>query len=1150
MPTRDSTSVRTSRAAPKSAFNGALTSTLLTLPLASSSLLAQGNRIEVTPPDGNSRIEEMWAAPGMLQNPVAITFDSDGALYIAETDRAGNAVTDTRHLEHLNAIEEDLKLRSVEDRRALIERWIEGGHFEPDHFTRTEDRVRVLRDTDGDGVADESAVFAGGFNDSVDGIASGLLWVDDTLYFTNIPHLWALRDTDSDGVADEREQLSSGYGVRWCFYGHDLHGLILGPDGRLYFSLGDRGYNVLTPEGERLVGVDRGAVFRCWPDGSGLELFYDGLRNPQELAFDEFGNLFTGDNNSDSGDKARVIHIVEGGDSGWRQNVQSLPSRGPWNRERMWNLVGEENANLTSPTRPAWSLPPIAHVTAGPSGFSHYPGTGESETYDDQFFLVDFYGSGATLHTFRLEPDGAWFELQDKGVYYKGKTVTVIAWGLDGRLYLSDWGGGWEPNPKGNVFTITNQTVREDPAQLAAIEEVRALIQGGLAEATSEQLLELLHHRDQRIRQGAQQRLAKDSSTSPTLAALAADAEAPLLARVHAIWTIGQHARSSPDLAAPLTDLINDQDPQIRIQSTKLLADLRIDLPEKYLTLLSDPNPQVCFYAALALGMTGHVPAQLSLLELLERSGDTDPILRHGAAYAIALINRPDELIDIATTRSAPARLGAVVALRRMKSPAVSAFLHDPDPRVAIESARAIYDLYIDEALPSLAALIEGVPPDRRIEPLMRRTIEANVLLGTSEAADRLAAFAASEAAEDTWRTLALQRLDGWDEPLKREGVWGDWVDLPARDSAAVSAAVAPHIDQIRDRATGEEAETLAASLASRLTLDVPVEEAMAMLAAPDRDAASRRTILEQIARDHPDRTQEACDLVLASDGPPALRMRTRELMLAAAPQRGVELLRDALDARSLDERQHAAGALLSTDSPLAADIASDLRGRLSAGSIDPAIALEVAVATGESNLERTEWLAEGGNPVRGRNIFFQHASAQCVRCHAVDGKGGIAGPDMSDAGLRLTTEQIIESMTEPAATIADGYGTVSLMLAGGGFVSGPLVRESPSAVTLMLAGEERTYQNFQIRERSGPVSAMPDMSSLLSPREIRDVVAYLETLQAEPPARTVSQSSSAASTTTTRRGLGLAGGLVVIAGAFLLIVGIPLVILIKRNYN
>ncbi|MBL8759744.1 MAG: glucose dehydrogenase, partial [Phycisphaerae bacterium] len=184
--------------------------------------------------DNQSRRVEVWAKPGLTQSPVSFAIDWKGNVYVAETDRAGNAVSDTRVLGKLNAVEEDLKLKSVEDRRALINKWIAAGAFEKDFFTRTEDRVRIVRDTDGDGVADSSAVFAGGFNDALDGIGAGVLFLNNSIYYTCIPSLWKLTDTNNDFAADTREKLSSGYGVRWCFFGHDLHGLALGPDGRVY----------------------------------------------------------------------------------------------------------------------------------------------------------------------------------------------------------------------------------------------------------------------------------------------------------------------------------------------------------------------------------------------------------------------------------------------------------------------------------------------------------------------------------------------------------------------------------------------------------------------------------------------------------------------------------------------------------------------------------------------------------------------------------------------------------------------------------------------------------------------------------------------------------------------------------------------------
>ena len=163
--------------------------------------------------------------------------------------------------------------------------------------------------------------------------------------------------------------LHDGYGVHVGFLGHDLHGLRFGPDGRLYFSIGDRGFNVTTFDGKTLAVPDTGSVLRCNPDGTELEVFATGLRNPQELAFDEYGNLFTGDNNSDSGDRARWVYVVEGGDSGWRigyQFLESPYSRGPWNEERLWYPAFAGQA--------AYIVPPIANLADGPSGLTYDPG--------------------------------------------------------------------------------------------------------------------------------------------------------------------------------------------------------------------------------------------------------------------------------------------------------------------------------------------------------------------------------------------------------------------------------------------------------------------------------------------------------------------------------------------------------------------------------------------------------------------------------------------------------------------------------------------------------------------------------------------------------------------------------------------------------
>jgi quinoprotein glucose dehydrogenase len=213
-------------------------------------------------------------------------------------------------------LDEDLANRSIDDLLAMYKKHKFTG------FEDYADQLRTVWDSTGEGKADKSAVFSGGYNRPQDGLAAGVLARKGNVYFTCIPDLYLLKDTNGDNKADEKKSLFTGFGPTAQFLGHDLHGLRMGPDGKLYFSIGDRGFNVMTKEKTELKFPNTGAVLRCDPDGKNLEVVHSGLRNPQEIAFDDYGNLFTYDNNSDSGDRARWVQIVEGGDSGWRGGFQ------------------------------------------------------------------------------------------------------------------------------------------------------------------------------------------------------------------------------------------------------------------------------------------------------------------------------------------------------------------------------------------------------------------------------------------------------------------------------------------------------------------------------------------------------------------------------------------------------------------------------------------------------------------------------------------------------------------------------------------------------------------------------------------------------------------------------------------------------------
>jgi len=140
-----------------------------------------------------------------------------------------------------------------------------------------------------------------------------------------------------------------------------------------------------------------------------------------------------------------------------------------------------------------------------------------------------------------------------------------------------------------------------------------------------------------------------------------------------------------------------------------------------------------------------------------------------------------------------------------------------------------------------------------------------------------------------------------------------------------------------------------------------------------------------------------------------------------------------------------------------------------------------------------------GGNWWAGRNVFLSNPTAQCVRCHALDGSGGKVGPAMDDIGNRLTREQILESLIEPSKRIAPGYGSVVLTLTNGQEVTGLLEEENEEALILRTSdAEPLEVAHSRIKTRRNLPSGMPAMGKMISKRELRDLIEYLSNLKAK----------------------------------------------------
>ena len=864
-------------------------------------------------PDGISK--RIIAAGPLVRDPVAFAVDAKGRAYVCESERQEFGVEDNRSSPFW--LQDDLALQTVDDRLAMYEKHKDRRQDGMDYYTAREDRLTCLSDEDGDGIMDTVRPFTDPFAEPLDGTLAGVLVEDGTAWITNIPHLWIATDEDQDGRAESRRSAQRGFGVRIALRGHDMHGLARGPDGRIYFSIGDRGFYLQTSDGRLLHDAGSGAVFRCEADGSGLEVVHVGLRNPQELAFNEYGDLFTGDNNSDAGDRARIVQILPGGETGWRMEYQTLEGsnqRGPWNQEGIWQVE--------HPVRPRWALPPIIHLGSGPSGLVFHPGTGFRPDLAGSFFMCDFRGDPAAslLWRFRLEPEGAGYRLSEQEKFIEGVLCTDVDFTPNGALWISAWGGGWVSTDRGRLFEFTDsQGLR--PFVEMGVEDL--LNRKDLDVFPADQLAgmvtleRLLGDADRRVRQKVQNHLAAGGEKEADLLVSIARGEfshsKDAFSRIHALWGLEQWSRKNPQSTGErllsLSLLEGDPQEEIRRQLARIYGEWADPRGKSVLIrLLEDPSARVRSMAALALARIGAPEAREELFQIGISAATNDPVLYHSVVMGLAGSCTEADLILEGLSRDASKerRLLALLALRKKHHPywlfegveaeesdsniapltpqrllnlglrvrndeltevrAVSAslslFLNDPDPEVVAEAARGIHDLESAEGLPRLADLlirwsrIDEEEVNRWGDwmwPVGRRAIDAALRHGGTPHLKAMAVFATLPHVPLGLRQLALETVADWNEPPAREGVRG---------------LVRPVVEGLRP-AGDDTAKVLAEPLISLLK---PAE--------PLQGVALRAALIHQI----PLAPEVNRSVLYASEQPEEFRIQALEQLLEQLP--------------------------------------------------------------------------------------------------------------------------------------------------------------------------------------------------------------------------------------------------------------------------
>lgn len=1085
-------------------------------------------RQSITPKIADGLELSLWASDSLILDPIALQIDDEGKVYLTRANRPKHSEFDIRG--HQDWMTPSIALQSVEERRDFLHttfapeksaenEWLtdlneDGSHDWKDLAVEKEE-VWMLEDSNDNGIADKATRILEDFNEEVTDVAGALLVRENDVFVGVGPDMWRLTDTNNDLILDEKTSIAHGFAVHIGFGGHGMSGAIEGPDGKIYWGIGDIGANLTSVDGEKHKYPNQGVIVRSNPDGSDFEVFARGLRNTHEFVFDAYGNIISSDNDGDhAGESERLVHIVEGSDAGWRANWQYGKYTDPENNDyKVW--MDEKLFVPRWEGQAAYIIPPIQNFHNGPTGMTYNPGTALGKNWLNKFFLVEFVGNPDRSHiwSFDLKPKGASFELNTDKSILSGVLPTGIQFGPDGALYLADWMTGWEPKNYGRIWKLD---VTKDENNLEnERKETQRLMTLDYEDQSTDELVALLSYPDMRIRKKAQFALVKSSSGLNAFKNVLKEGENQF-ARIHAIWGIGQIAAEDLESAKPLVDILSDNDPEIIAQATKVLGDVKYaDAASAFIPLLKHANDRVKFFAAQALGRIQYEAAVQPLLAMIEANNDADVYLRHAAVLALSRIGKVEPILDLVNNPDRSLRIAAVLVLRRLQDPLVAQFLNDEDEYIVTEAARAINDDWsIEEALPALANTLKI--EKFTSEPLLRRAINAALRVGSDEALESLITFAKRKDVSSVLRGEALATIGTWAKPSVLDRVDGRYRGKIERDPNSVKQKFEKDIPDFIEDTDTEILISISKTLAN-LGIESHNHELFGIMK-NHKSPEVRSEVLKALGELQFKNIEMAMQLGMQDKD-----QEVRTTAVGLIPQ--LEVSRENLPSivnpifkkGSVREQQQLITVLGELPLEKSGDVLERLIGQAKSNRLNESVILDLIEAVEATNSEtliaQLDSIKKTGNSIdayqetllggdysAGRRVFDRNPTAQCTRCHAVGGAGGNVGPQLENIGNILSREQILESLIEPSKRLAPGYGSVALTLKDGQKVNGILEEETEEELTLRTSeAEPLEIPVPRIEKRENMPSAMPAMGRLISKRELRDLIEYLANLKKTP---------------------------------------------------
>ena len=916
-------------------------------------------------------------------------------------------------------------------------------------YRKEGDRILILEDTDGDGIADKQTVFYQGTD--IDA-ALGIAVLGNRVIVSRSPNVLIFTDTDGDGKADRKDTLFTAIGG--VQHDHAIHSFNFGPDGKLYFNFGNEGHSIRDKNGKPIIDLAgnvvnnsahpyrQGMVFRCNPDGSDMEVLGNNFRNNYEVAEDSYGTMWQSDNDDDGNRGVRINYVMQYGNYGYTDEMTGAS----WEERRigMEDSIPYRHWHLNDPG----VVPNLLQTGAGsPTGILVYEGDLLPERFRGQIIHAD--AGPNVVRSYPVTPSGAGYTATINDIvvgkydnWFRPSDVCVAP---DGSLFIADW---YDPGVGGHqVGDLTRGRVFR-----VSTKGHERYIMPPLDLSTPEGAIKALQSPNISTRYLAWERLhGWGEKAIPVLARLYHSDSSRFRAR--ALWLLSKLPSRG---IAYIDTALTDKDENIRITAIRAALEVHADTIAIVRALVNDPSWAVRREALLALRHNAAAATADLWARFAVRYDGRDRWYLE--ALGIAADGQWDA--DFAAWMKAvnndyntPAGRDIVWRSRTDAAlPLLARIISDPanDPLRQLKFFRA-FDFHQGPAKQKvLLALLEGHHPQQG-------RIDAIVLMLMDAKAPRTPVL-------DKALASALQVVRGSQ----------DYVDL---------------VDRYKLKDKGPELLALAEeggdadirSHALQLLLNTGGSGLVSKALAKHDDTA--RALIGTLGMVEDKKNKDLLQAVVL-DKKNGLAFRILAQRSMGVDWTGEDRILMMAKNKTLpgDLRDSAAVILSHSNREEMRQEGAVYLPPVNAGVVNTIAPMDKLVQL-------------SGDTAAGRVVFMTY----CMACHQVNHQGIDFGPNLSEIGSKLSKEGLYTAILLPSAGISFGYEGYIFRLKNGNRLVGYVQSQTEDDVTIKMIGgqtEKHSKADILVKKDYGKSLMTEGLPGAMGQQKLVDLVSWLSTLK------------------------------------------------------